>query len=129
MTKRLKVLEAKSARLAYYAFPEEHWRRIPNPLERARSGGAPASGARCLPGNRRSPSPPRGCATSPARRGLHRHGFYIAEARRAARIGSHLESGNSSKRSFFSTDRRVLRVPVSVRGNSLKTLTRTRSKN
>src|SRR5262245_17258271 len=35
----------------------------------ARSGGAPASWAPFLTVNRRSTSPPRGCATSPARRG------------------------------------------------------------
>jgi hypothetical protein len=43
--------------LAYYAFPEEHWRRIRtnNPLERIlRSGGAPVSWARFLAVNRRS---------------------------------------------------------------------------
>src|SRR5262245_3173528 len=59
--------------LTYYAFPEEHWRRIRtnNPLELtcARSGGARVSWARSLTVNPRSTSPPRGCATSPARRG------------------------------------------------------------
>ncbi len=38
---------------------------------------------------------------------------------------SQVQSRVSPKTSFFSTDRRVLRVPVSVRGNSLKTVTRT----
>jgi hypothetical protein len=38
-------------------------------------------------------------------------------------IASQVESGISPKNIFFSMDRRALRVPVSVRGNSLKTLT------
>src|SRR5215475_6960036 len=63
--------------LTYYAFPEEHWRRIRtnNPLERILREirrGAHASWARFLTVNPRSTSPPRGCATSPARRGLRR---------------------------------------------------------
>jgi transposase-like protein len=46
--------------LAYYAFPEEHWRRIRtnNPRERIlREGGAPTSWARSLTVNRRSTLP------------------------------------------------------------------------
>src|SRR5262249_54405696 len=38
---------------------------------------------------------------------------------------SQVEGGVSPKTSFLSTDRRVLRAAVSVRGNSLKTVTRT----
>src|SRR5215467_3509064 len=38
---------------------------------------------------------------------------------------SQVEGGVSPKTSFLSTDRRVLRASVSVRGNSLKTVTRT----
>ena len=59
--------------LAYYAFPEEHWRRIRTNTHSSascvRSGGAPASWARSLTVNPRLTSPPQGCATSPARRG------------------------------------------------------------
>jgi transposase-like protein len=61
--------------LAYYAFPEEHWRRIRtnNPLERVlreirrrtRVMGAFRDGQSAL-------SLPPGCATSPARHGRPR---------------------------------------------------------
>jgi hypothetical protein len=50
----------------------------------ARSAGAPASWARFLTVNRRSTSPPRGCATSPARRGLRR-GISISSCFRTSR--------------------------------------------
>ena len=60
--------------LAYYAFPEEHWRRIRtnNPLERIlrEIRRPPASWARSLTVNPHSTSPPPGYATSTARRGL-----------------------------------------------------------
>src|SRR5262245_48649086 len=61
--------------LAYYAFPEEHWRRnrTNNPLERIlreiRRRTRVVGAFPDLTVNRRSTSPPRGCATSPARRG------------------------------------------------------------
>ena len=62
--------------LTYYAFPEEHWRRIRtnNPLERILRDptGALVSWARSLTVNPRSTSPPQGCATSPSRRGRPR---------------------------------------------------------
>ena len=63
--------------LAYYAFPEEHWRRIRtnNPLERILREirrRTRVSSARSPTGNRRSTSPPPGCATSPARHGRPR---------------------------------------------------------
>ena len=67
---------AVEATLTYYAFPEEHWRRIRtnNPLERILRDptGARVSWARSLTVNPRSTSPPQGCATSPARRGRPR---------------------------------------------------------
>src|SRR6476620_260156 len=50
----------------------------------ARSAGVPASWARFLTVNRRSTSPPRGCATSPARRGLRR-GISISSCFRTSR--------------------------------------------
>ena len=55
--------------LAYYAFPEEHWRRIRtnNPLERILRSRA--AWARSLMVNPRSTSPLPGYATSPARHG------------------------------------------------------------
>ncbi|HVI61635.1 MAG TPA: transposase [Bradyrhizobium sp.] len=67
---------AVEATLTYYAFPEEHWRRIRtnNPLERILRDptGALVSWARSLTVNPRSTSPPQGCATSPSRRGRPR---------------------------------------------------------
>ena len=67
---------AVEATLTYYAFPEEHWRRIRtnNPLERILRDptGALVSWARSLTVNPRSTSPPQGCVTSPARRGRPR---------------------------------------------------------
>jgi transposase-like protein len=59
--------------LTYYAFPEEHWRRIRtnNPLERILRE-IRRWWARSLTVNPRSTSPPQGCATSPARRGRPR---------------------------------------------------------
>ena len=67
---------AVEATLTYYAFPEEHWRRIRtnNPLERILRDptGARVSWARSMTVNPRSTSPPQGCATSPARRGRPR---------------------------------------------------------
>jgi len=62
--------------LAYYAFPEEHWRRIRTTIRSSascvRSGGAPASWERSLTVNPRSTSPPPGYATVPARHGRPR---------------------------------------------------------
>jgi len=59
--------------LTYYAFPEEHWRRIPpttpSSASCARSEGARVWWARSLTVNPRSTSPPQGRTTSPARRG------------------------------------------------------------
>ena len=67
------VEEAVEETLAYYAFPEEHWRRIRtnNPLERIlrEIDGVRASWARSPTGNRRSTSPRPGSGTSPAPRG------------------------------------------------------------
>jgi transposase-like protein len=61
--------------LTYYAFPEEHWRRIRtnNPLERIlREIRRRACRGRVPSVNPRSTSPPQGCATSRAPRGRPR---------------------------------------------------------
>ena len=89
MTKRLKVLEAKSARLAYYAFPEEHWRRIPNPLERilreirrrTRVGGAFPDGQSALNLAAARLRHIAGTAWSTSPRLLHRRGSPSGENR------------------------------------------------
>ena len=74
LTKAAELVEAAAEEtLTYYAFPEEHWRRIRtnNPLERIlreirrRTRVVPHS----LMGNRRSTSPRPGSGTSPAPRG------------------------------------------------------------
>jgi transposase-like protein len=76
LSRAAELVEVAIEETLTYAFPEEHWRRIRtnNPLERIlrEIRRRTVSWARFLTVNRRSTSPPLGCATSPARHGLRR---------------------------------------------------------